>query len=109
MLIGLPELQDRLALRRNRSLYSRLARRLRIDPMTPDDTGAYIRLRMRRAGCDREVFTTDAIAMMHEAAVGAMRDLDRLAQAALREGARKKRRLIERDAVQRVLADTPPT
>ncbi len=105
VLIGLPELADRLALRRNRSLYSRLARRLRIDPLTPDDTGAYIRMRMRRAGCDREVFCSDAIAMLHEAATGAMRDLDRLAQAALREGARKKRRLIERDTIQRVLMD----
>jgi general secretion pathway protein A len=109
VLIGLPELADRLALRRNRSLYSRLARRLRIDPLTPDDTGAYIRMRMRRAGCEREVFCTDAIAMLHEAATGAMRDLDRLAQAALREGARKKRRLIERDLIQRVLHQDAPS
>ena len=109
VLIGLPELADRLALRRNRSLHSRLARRLRIDPLTPDDTGAYIRMRMRRAGCEREVFCTDAIAMLHEAATGAMRDLDRLAQAALREGARKKRRLIERDTIQRVLQEAAPT
>lgn len=105
VLIGLPELADRLALRRNRSLYSRLPRRLRIDPLTPDDTGAYIRMRMRRAGCDREVFCSEAIAMLHEAATGAMRDLDRLAQAALRQGARIKRRLIERDTIQRVLGE----
>jgi len=108
VLIGLPELADRLALRRNRSLYSRLARRLRIDPLTPDDTGAYVRMRMRRAGCDREVFSSEAIAMLHEAATGAMRDLDRLAQAALRHGARHKRRLIERDTIQRVLGEASP-
>lgn len=34
---------------------------------------------------------------------GAMRDLDRLATAALREAARKKKRLIERDVLARVL------
>jgi hypothetical protein len=39
--------------------------------------------------------------------VGAMRDLDRLATAALRETARKKRKLVERDVVVRVIeADT---
>lgn len=103
VLLGLPELADRLALRRNRSLFSRIARRLHIAPLTPDDTGAYIRMRMRRAGCDREVFTSDALVMMHEASAGAMRDLDRLAHAALREGARKKRRLIERDTIQRIV------
>lgn len=103
VLVGLPELQDRLELRRNRSLYSRLHRRLRIDSLTPDDTGAYIRMRLRGAGCDREVFASDAIAMIHEAAVGAMRDIDRVATAALRDSARRKRKLVERDVIARVL------
>jgi hypothetical protein len=42
--------------------------------------------------------------MIHEAATGGMRDVDRLATAAMREAARKKRRLVERDAVARVIA-----
>jgi type II secretory pathway predicted ATPase ExeA len=103
VLIGLPELKERLALRRNRSLYSRLHRRLHIDPLTPDDSGAYLRLRMRRAGCDREVFSSDSVAMLHEATLGAMRDLDRLAHAALREACRRKKKLVERDHVHRAL------
>ena len=103
VLIGLPELRDRLELRRNRSLHSRLHRRLRLDPLTPDDTGAYIRMRLRRAGCDREVFVSDAITLLHEATAGGMRDIDRLATAALRDAARKKRKLVERDAVTRAL------
>jgi general secretion pathway protein A len=104
VLIGLPELNERLALRRNRSLYSRLHRRLHIDPLTSDDTGAYLRMRMARAGCDREVFSSDAITMIHEAAAGAMRETDRLAHAALRESARRKKKLVERESVQRLLA-----
>ena len=104
ILVGLPELKDRLELRRNRSLYSRLHRRLHVDPLTPDDTGAYIRLRLRRAGCDREIFATDAIALLHEATTGAMRDIDRLATAALRDATRKKRKLVERDGITRALA-----
>jgi general secretion pathway protein A len=54
-----------------------------------------------------EVFGSDAVVLLHEATVGAMRDLDRLAAAALRETARKKRKLVERDVVSRVIeADT---
>jgi len=103
LLVGLPELQDRLELRRNRSLYSRLHHRCAIGPLTPEDTAEYVRLRLRRAGCEREVFASDALAMLHEATRGAMREIDRLATAALREAARKRRRLVERDVLARIL------
>lgn len=103
ILVGLPELEDRLARRHNRSLYSRLHTRLRIDPLTPEDTAEYVRTRLARAGCERELFSTDAVAMLHEAASGALRDIDRLATSALREAARKKRKLVERDVLARVL------
>lgn len=107
ILVGLPELRERLALRRNRSLYSRIHHRLEVSSLTPDDTTEYLRLRMERAGCTREVFASDATVLLHEATVGAMRDLDRLAAAALRETARKKRKLVERDVVTHVIeADT---
>ena len=58
---------------------------------------------MARAGCNREVFASDATVLLHEATVGAMRDLDRLAAASLRETARKKRKLVERDVVERLI------
>jgi hypothetical protein len=40
---------------------------------------------------------------LHEATAGGMRDLDRLATAALRETAKKKRKLVKRDVVARVI------
>ena len=64
-------------------------------------------MRLERAGCTREVFASDAVVLLHEATLGAMRDLDRLATHALRETARKKRKLVERDVAARVIeADT---
>ena len=107
VLVGLPELRERLALRRNRSLYSRIHHRFEVSALTPEDTAEYLRMRLTRAGCHHEVFASDAIVVLHEATVGAMRDLDRLAAHALRETARKKRKLVERDVVTRVVeADT---
>ena len=104
VLVGLPELDDRLARRHNRSLYSRLhTPPAPSTPLTPEDTAEYLRVRLTHAGCERELFASDAVAMLHEAASGALRDIDRLATAALREAARKKKKLVERDILARVL------
>lgn len=108
VLVGLSDLDDRLRLRRNRSLYSRLHRRLLLDPLSPDDTADYIRLRVERVGASRELFASDAIALLHEATAGALRELDRLATACLRAAARKKRKTVDRDIVSRVVRSLAP-
>lgn len=107
ILIGLPDLNERLIMRRNRSLQSRLTYRLSIEPLSPEDTADYIRARLAAVGATKELFTTDAIAILHEAVSGSLRDIDRVAHNALRSTARRKRKLVERDVVQAILqADT---
>jgi general secretion pathway protein A len=102
LLVGLPELRERLSRRHQRSLYSRIHLRLQIDSTGPEDTAEYLRHRLRLAGAgDREHFTGDSIALLHEAAAG-LRDLDRLADAAMRDACRRKKKLVERDVVMRV-------
>jgi len=103
VLVGLPELADRMTLRRNRCLYSRIHHRLAVDPIVADDTADYIAFRLNAAKCTREIFTSDAVAMIHEAALGSLRDIDRVATAALRASARKRRKLVERDVVDHVI------
>jgi type II secretory pathway predicted ATPase ExeA len=108
ILVGLPELLSRLELRKNRSLYSRIHRRLSIGPMTADDTAAYVRMRLSRVGCDRELFADEALATLHQAAGSSLREIDRLATAALREAARRKKKLVEREVLARVVDQLPP-
>lgn len=108
ILVGLPELEHRLASRHNRSLFSRLHRRLRIAPSGPSDTGEYIAMRMKRVGCDRELFPSDSIAMIHEASLGSLREIDRIATGGLRFAARKKKRLVERNIVAHVIEHDSP-
>lgn len=103
VLVGLSDFEDQLRLRRNRSLYSRLPRRLAVDALAPEDTGDYLRARLKRAGCDRELFASDAAALLHESAIGSLRDLDRVATTCLRHAARKKRKVVDRDIASRVL------
>ena len=103
ILVGLPELQDRLALRRNRSLHSRLHHRFTVGSLTTEDTAAYVTLRLRQAGGSVDLFAPEALTRLHESTSGVLRDLDRLAGAALREAAKKKRKTIERETVDRIL------
>ena len=103
ILIGLPDLDDRMRLRRNRSLYSRLHHRIAIGSLSPEDTADYVRMRVGRVGGSKELFASDALALLHEAASGSLRDVDRLATAALRSAARRKRKAVERDLLARVI------
>lgn len=103
ILVGLPELDERLKCRRNRSLYSRLRQRISVGALSPDDTADYIRARLARVGGSKDLFTADAITMLHEATFGSLRDVDRIAHAALRLSTRRKRKLIERDVITRIL------
>lgn len=105
VLVGLPELRQRLALSKNRSLYSRIHTRIQLGEAKPGDTAEYLAHRTRRASADRDLFSTDAAAMLHEASAGRLRDLDRLATASLKIGARKKARVVDRDLVARVVGE----
>lgn len=103
VLVGLPELHDRLRLRKNRSLYSRIHARLSLGEALPADTAEYVAYRTTRAGANRDLFSSDALAILHEATAGHLRDIDRVATAALKAAARKKLRTVDRDLVEHVL------
>jgi general secretion pathway protein A len=103
VLIGLTDLEDRLRLRRNRSLYSRLHHRFCVGALSPDDTADYLRTRLARVGANKDIFSADALSILHEAAASSLRDTDRIATAALRAAARKKKKLVERDVLTRIL------
>ena len=105
ILVGLPETKQRLTLARNRSLWSRVHARLSLGEATPGDTNEYVAHRMKRAGCEREAFTSDALALLHEDAKGRLRDFDRIATDALKLAAKRKHKTIDRELVGRILAD----
>ena len=104
ILVGLPELADRMALRVNRSLYSRIHHRLSVDALTADDSGAYLGARLERVGGRSDLFSDDAVAVLHEASQGAHRDLDRLATEGLRLAARRGKHRVDGGLAERVCA-----
>lgn len=102
MLVGLPELEGNLSRRAHRSLLTRIHHRFLIPPASVEDTAEYVRYRLASAGTDRALFPDDAIAALHELSQGALREIDRLAAAALREATRRRKKLVDRDLVTRV-------
>jgi type II secretory pathway predicted ATPase ExeA len=105
VLVGLPELRDRMQLRRNRSLWSRVHVRLALADPLPEDAVEYVHYRLKNAGGDQELFSSDALAILHEASAGHLRSIDRLATAALKAAARRKLKRIDRELIQHVAAD----
>ena len=67
ILIGQPELRELLDRSELRQLAQRITARYHLDPLSPEETAAYVRHRLRVAGATREVFTN-----------GAMREISRL-------------------------------
>jgi type II secretory pathway predicted ATPase ExeA len=102
VLVGLPELEANLSRRAHRSLSTRIHHRFLLAPATAEDTAEYVRYRLVSAGTDHALFPDDAMLALHELSQGALREIDRLAAAALREAARRKKKLVDRDVVMRV-------
>lgn len=105
VLVGLPEIRQRLALAKNRSLWSRVHTRISLGEASAADTAEYVGYRMKRAGADREIFNADSISIVHEHAQGRLREIDRICTDALKLAAKKKVRVVDRDLVAHVIED----
>lgn len=103
VLVGLPETADRLKLRRNRSLWSRIHTRLHLGEADVTDTAEYLAHRTRIAGVRECPFSSDAIDLIHEIAHGRLRDVDRLASDCLRHAARRGLRQVDRSVLAKIV------
>ena len=103
VLVGLPELELRLAGKHNRALYTRLHTRLRIPPLSAADSAAYLTHRLARVGGRGDTFLAEAVARLHEVTKGGMREMDRLATDALRLGSERRLDTIDARCVDDVI------
>lgn len=101
VLVGLPELHDRLKLGVHRSLLTRIGTMVDIAPTSPDHTAAYVRARMTSAGAPGEVFASDALTLLHEVTAGVPRVIDTIAGDALAVAAGTGERLITRGTIRK--------
>ena len=63
--VGQNEFNDIILKEKNRAVRQRLTLNYNIDPFTPDETGEYIRHRLKVAGSDKKIFTQRAVQRIH--------------------------------------------
>ena len=106
IIAGQPELADRLNDVRLRQLKQRIVLRCELNPLTVQETAAYLAGRVRAAGgAAAEVFTRDAVMLIHERAKGVPRTINVLADNALLAGFAMGRRPVGARIVEEVSRD----
>jgi len=105
VLVGQPELRERLRHRAYRALAQRIGVSFHLRPLGVEDTRAYLAHRMVVAGSSREVFTRPAVERLHEASGGVPRLLNHLATQALIEAMAQGAGEVSEEAVAAVVAD----
>jgi type II secretory pathway predicted ATPase ExeA len=105
VLVGQPELRERLRHRTYRALTQRIGASFQLVPLAAADTRAYVAHRLSVAGAAREIFSADAVAGLHAAACGIPRVLNHLATQALVEGMARGAQQVDASVVAAVAAE----
>jgi general secretion pathway protein A len=83
ILIGQPELRELLARNELRQLAQRITGRYHLNPLTYDETTAYVRHRLRVAGATNDIFSSSALAEVYRVATGVPRVINVVCDRAL--------------------------
>ncbi|MGF1642228.1 MAG: ExeA family protein [Thiotrichales bacterium] len=105
ILVGQPELRDKLLKHELRQLTQRIAVDYFLEPLSPKEVFQYIRHRVRVAGADPDLFDTDAIAQIYKHSRGIPRIVNILSDTALVYGYAEERSQIDADTVNEVISD----
>jgi general secretion pathway protein A len=97
---GLPEIEENLRL--DPPLAQRVALKYRLEPLSQDATEAYVRHRLKLAGCARAPFTPKAMARIHAHSRGTPRLVNTVCDNALFEGFVARAREIDDRAIDQV-------
>ena len=83
ILIGQPELRELLARNELRQLAQRITGRYHLNPLTRDETAAYVRHRLRVAGATTDIFSGGALSEVYRLSVGVPRVINVICDRAL--------------------------
>jgi len=100
---GLPELEDVLSL--DEPLKQRVAVRIKLREFSEKDTQDYIKHRLIVAGCDRDIFSVEAIGLIYQFTNGVPRLINTVCDNALLEGYLSKANIVEGSIVKTVAVD----
>jgi general secretion pathway protein A len=105
ILIGQPELRDLLDRREMRQLAQRVTGRYHLEPLTKEDTAAYVRHRLRVAGAQHDIFTRSGVRRLYKTSRGIPRLINVVADRALLAAYTEDRRNVDGGLVARAAAE----
>jgi general secretion pathway protein A len=108
LLVGQPEIEERLDSSELRQLKQRIALRCRLEPLDEKETGEYIAQRLRRAGMaegSESIFPTDAISTVYQCSHGIPRLINTLCENALVAAFAHQTKIVTPDVVREVSAE----
>ena len=105
ILIGQPELRAMLERNDLRQLAQRITGRYHLEPLTKDESSAYLRHRLRIAGATQEIFTRSAVNELYRASGGVPRLLNVIGDRALLGGYTEDRHVVNGSLVRRAASE----
>ena len=108
IILGQPELRDRLAQPQLRQLRQRLFRSFHLAALSSGQTADYIRHRLAVAGAKTQLFTPDAMDLIHRCSGGLPRVINQLCDGALLTAYGQSRKEVTRHIVQVVARELIP-
>ena len=97
--VGQNEFNQTLLRENNRAVRQRITLNYNIDPFTPDETGAYIRHRLKMAGTEKRIFTEKAVRRVHIHSGGFPRRINVICDYSLLSGYVNDRNVIDETVV----------
>jgi general secretion pathway protein A len=105
ILIGQPELRELLGRVELRQLAQRITGRYHLDPLSPEETSAYVRHRLRVAGATREIFANGALREIQRLSGGVPRLINIISDRALLGAFTEDRHLVSGSFVRRAAGE----
>jgi general secretion pathway protein A len=105
VLIGQPELQEKLAQRELRQLAQRITARYHLLPLTEQETFEYVNHRVRACGCGRPLFDKKALMLLHKVTRGTPRLINLVADRALMGAFADQKFYVSRELVKKAASE----
>ena len=108
VLVGQPELQELLKRNELRQLAQRITARYHLLPLTQGQTVAYIKHRLHVAGCDKGIFSMDAMQAVHQLTGGVPRLMNLVCERALVGTFAKQQLIVDSDIIKKSAHESLP-
>jgi type II secretory pathway predicted ATPase ExeA len=103
LLVEQTELRSKLKLHIHQAIDGRVDMRFHLDAMDSEETAIYVKRHLDRVNCPREIFTENALKVIHDYSGGTPRKVNKVAQASLMAAASQKKQLIDDYLVREVI------